>query len=237
MIERLSASVAGRHLACHASANLEKAIYGWVPPEIDPEKGAKGLGTELHRIFAELNELQSATNLRKFSQALGYIADLRSQRRWKMLLEESVEIDWLSSKPRTTADMVLYTQDELHVVDLKTGAIPVDPIDNEQLLYYACAYADLAPKAKGATLHIVQPWADNCTSWYASTEVLAQFAADLQQADREIQAGDVTFGPSDHCLFCPAYPHSRGDKGKPLCPETMKLLYPDHLNENEIINS
>lgn len=236
-IERLSASVAGRHLACHASANLEAAIHGWTPPEVDPEKGAKGVGHELHRIFQEVNELQSPANLRKFSQALDYIADLRSQRRWKMKLEESVEIDWLSTLPKTTADMVLYTQDELHIVDLKTGKIKVDVVDNEQLLYYACAYADLAPKAKGATLHIVQPWADNMESWYVSAEALTQFASKLQQADKAIQAGDTSFGPSDHCLFCPAYPHSRGDKGKPLCPATMKILYPDHLNEDEILNS
>jgi hypothetical protein len=37
-------------------------------------------------------------------------------------------------------------------------------------------------------------------------------------------------------MFCPAYPHSRSEKGKPLCPATMALLYPPIIDEDEILN-
>jgi hypothetical protein len=42
--------------------------------------------------------------------------------------------------------------------------------------------------------------------------------------------------PSDHCKFCPAYPHSRAaEKGSPPCPVTLQLLYPKVVNEDEIL--
>ena len=59
--------------------------------------------------------------------------------------------EWLPSKPGTTADLVLYVADEIHVIDLKTGKIPVLVYDNQQLLFYAATYGHLAPKAKGAS--------------------------------------------------------------------------------------
>jgi hypothetical protein len=234
MPQRFSASSAGRHMACHASANLDLAIPNWVDPVRDEMAGAKGVGTNYHTFFANIAEL-SAKDIAHFASALQYLADLRSTRRFKVLVEQKVTAEWLATKPTTTADLVLYTQDELHVLDLKTGKIPVDPYENEQLLFGAVTYAPLAPKAKGATLHILQPWADGNQSWYASANRLAQFMDDALAAEAAIQQGSVTFGPSDHCKFCPANPHSRGDKGKPLCPAMMQMLYPPILDEDSIL--
>jgi hypothetical protein len=109
-------------------------------------------------------------------------------------------------------------------------------VGNHQLLFYGVCFAPLAPLAKGITLHIVQPWADGNQSWFADTNVLQQFMADAIAAEQKILAGDTTFGPSDHCKFCPANPHSRGLKGKPLCPAMMKLLYPPIVDEDEILS-
>ena len=48
-------------------------------------------------------------------------------------------------------------------------------------------------------------------------------------------AGDTTLVPNDHCTFCPANPHSRGDKGSPLCPPMMQKLYPFDVDEDAIL--
>lgn len=235
-MERFSASVAGRHMACHASANLELAIPGWQAPVEDRLKpNASNHGTFVHTLFAGVMELP-AKEIAAFAQAIEYIAELRSKRRFKVMIEETVTAEWLSSKPKTTADLVLYTQDELHLIDLKWGKIPVEVVDNEQLLYGAVTYAPLAPKAKGATLHILQPRADGCNAWYASTTVLQQFMSDAQEAERQILNGSVQFMPGDHCKFCPANPHARGDKGSPLCPSMMQLLYPRVVDESAILD-
>jgi hypothetical protein len=179
----------------------------------------------MHELFAQVMGL-GATDLRKFSEAVSYIAELRQQRRFNVLIEAPITANWLSTKPGTTADLVLYVQDELHVVDLKTGKIPVSAFENKQLMYYAVSYGFLAPKAKGVTMHIVQPWADNTDSWYADTTFLANFMKEAQDAETKIQAGDRAFGPSDNCMFCPANPRSRGLKGHPLCPALMEMYYP-----------
>lgn len=236
MPERFSASVADRHMACHASANLPLAIPNWVEPVEDRTANtAANRGTNMHEFFAKIMELP-ARDVAMMAKAITYIAELRATRRFNVLIEQSIKATWLQSQPDTTVDLVLYTQDEIHVIDLKTGKILVPVVDNTQLKYYAVSFAHLAPRAKGVTLHIVQPWADNMDSWFASTTVLSDFMLEAQRAERAIQAGSVTFGPTDHgCQFCPANPHARGLKGKPLCPVMMKILYPPIVDEDEIL--
>ncbi len=244
--ERFSASQAGRHMACHASANLPLAIPNWVAPERDDNVGMKATGTTVHKVVQDLIETKTITASRtvKFnardmmdvSKILAYVAELWSRRRFTVLSEEKVTAEWLATKPKTTADIVFYTKDELHVVDVKWGKIEVPVEENVQLMFYAACYAHLAPKAKGVTVHIVQPKADNMEEWFISATRLKQFMDDAIAHEAAIQAGSVTFGVSDYCTFCPAYPHSRGDKGKPLCPAAMDVLYPKVLDEDAILN-
>lgn len=234
MTTRFSASYAPRLMACPASGNLDVAIPGWQEPVVDHDAGAKGKGTQLHKYLEKTSEL-SASDLHALSQALAYMAEVRSRRRFKVLTEASTTADWLASKPQTTVDVVLYVQNELHIIDYKTGRIPVDVTGNEQLLYYAVCWAHLAPQAKGVWLHIVQPWADNMAAIFVTTDELKEFMQRAQEAELKVLNKDCTFGPSDHCKFCPANPQSRGDKGRPFCPVMMKLLYPPKVDEAEIL--
>lgn len=234
MTERFSASVAARHMACPASANLDLAIPGWIQPA-RVIGGAADAGTAKHEMLEPIVAL-STKDIDGFAKILRYIADLRATRRFKMMVEEMVEVGWLVTKPKTTVDYVLYTQDELHIIDYKWGKIPVEVIENVQLMYYARTFAALAPKARGVTVHILQPHADNYDSWYIDSNRLAQFEADALAAEQKILAKDTTFGPTDDgCKFCPASPHSRGAKGKPFCPAMMQIHYPKVVDEDAIL--
>lgn len=235
MSEPFSASRAARLMQCPASAHLDKAILGWTPPEVDPTAGQKGVGTALHALLEPIVTLPNA-QMQAVSKALAYIAEVRSRRRFQVWAEHSRQATWLDSQPWTTADLVLFTKDELHIIDSKFGKIPVEVVGNEQLLFYLATYIDLAPKAKTATVHIVQPFADNFAEWEVDAPTLQQFINEARIADARITGGDTTFGPSDHCTFCPAYPHSRADKGSPLCPATMKILYPSVIDEDAMLN-
>lgn len=236
MPETFSASRATRFMQCHASANLELAIVGWESPVVDPTKdNAANRGSHIHELFAKVMEL-SPKNLEKFSEAITYIAKLRKRRRFNVLIEQPMIAEWLPSQPDTTADLVLYVADEIHVIDLKTGKIPVAAGGNHQLMFYAATYGHLAPKAVEVHLHIVQPWADVMDEWIVPVNVLAAFMNDAAAADKAITNGSTQFKPGDHCQFCPANPHGRGLKGTPLCPTMMDLLYPTiPLNEDEIL--
>ena len=135
----------------------------------------------------------------------------------------------------TTADLVLYLADEMHVFDLKTGKIPVSPVDNDQLLFYAATYMKYAPKAKEFHLHIVQPWAQITEEFVVTKDELYAWMVDTINHDVLILDGDTTFGPGDHCLFCPANPHGRGAKGRPFCPVMLQLLYPEQLVDDAAV--
>jgi len=226
MPEKFSASNATKFMHCHASANLDIAIPNWVPPERDPNAdNAANRGTKMHTIFADLMALP-VRDMEKLTAAADYVAAIRNQRRFKSLIEQTEVADWLPSAPSTTADLVLYLNDELHIFDLKTGKIPVAAVDNDQMLYYAATYLKYAPLAKGVSLHIVQPWAENIAVWLVTRQELYLWMAEAIDHDIEISDGDTTFSPGDHCMFCSANPHSRAARGKPLCPAMMQMLYP-----------
>jgi hypothetical protein len=235
MTERISASQIGRQMACHASANLEVALPGYVHPVKDrTADNAANRGTSMHEVFAKVQELGNG-DFAHMVRALQYVADIRATRRFKVLVEQEIKATWLTTQPETTVDLVLYTADEIHVIDLKTGRLKVDVLDNEQLIYYAICFAHLAPKAKGVMIHIVQPWADNMESQWISGAELWQHMREMQHAEEQILAGDVTFGPSKHCTFCSANPHSRGLKGNIMCPAMMQMLYPLGVDEDEML--
>ena len=233
MASTFSASQASKFMKCHASANLYLAIQNWTPPEVDPNAdNAANRGTQMHEMFASIMSL-GAKDVAMMAKAIEYISNLRMRRRFKVLIEQPMKAEWLMLAPTTTADLVLFTQDELHVIDLKTGKIPVSAVDNDQLLFYAATYGPLAPKAKVVHLHIVQPWADVMEEWEVSADELKKWMMDARRAELKINAGSTMFSPGDHCQFCPANPHGRGARGAPNCPAMMDLLYPQPVPDYE----
>ena len=148
--------------------------------------------------------------------------------------ELSMECLWLPSRPRTTVDLVVYDLErrEIHVVDWKTGKIPVSPVDNDQLMFYATSviedlWSSLWETGKGwsVSLHIVQP--DQGPQKHVITiEDLLQWRARALFTDDQISRKVLLLRPNEHCTFCPANPQSRGDKAAPYCPPMLSMLYP-----------
>lgn len=236
MAERFSASYATRHLNCHASANLKAAIPGYEDPPDDGRIKASVLGTEMHR-FMELAQAYSPAEVLALARAMEYVAELRKRRRFKMRLEAQGQGWWLVGKPNTTADVLLYVSDEIHVIDYKFGRVPVEVDGNDQGKYYSLAFLPMAPRAKGVHFHIVQPLVDNIESTFFTRAELEQFKADTIAAQDAILNGSVKFSPGDHCQFCPANPHSRGAKGSVYCPAMLQVLYPPPpLDEDAILD-
>lgn len=232
---KLSASVIGRAMTCTASADLETAIPGWTPPVRDDNAGAKGTGSRIHLGLEHLFKDLTSSQLPQLIKLLDYVHGVASTRRFRKLVEEPMVAEWLTSRPVTTPDLVLYLSDELHIFDWKWGRLPVDVIDNPQLMFAAVSCAHLAPKAQQVTVHLLQPPLDKFESQVLTAAQLAVFSLKVREAEQLIHSKQLTFVPSDHCTFCPANPHSRGDKNRPYCPAMMKMLYPEFIDEAEIL--
>lgn len=235
MSDSFSASSASKFIACPASANLPLAIPTWTPPDSD-DMPSSVKGTDIHELLEKV-AAYTAKEMLGIAKAIEYVAELRAQRRFKVERELEGIGWWLQQKPKTTADLVLYVTDEIHVIDYKFGKIEVEAFDNPQGKYYCSAFLPLAPRAKGVTFHIVQPFINNFDSVFFTRRELSDFQFECLQAEKKILDGDITFGPGDHCTFCPANPHSRAPKGKPSCPAMLDLLYPPApLDEDAILD-
>ena len=55
------------------------------------------------------------------------------------------------------------------------------------------------------------------------------------RTDMLIANKNLSLRPSDHCTFCPANPHTRGDKADMKCPAMMEMLYPPVIDEDDIL--
>lgn len=236
-------------MACPASGNLDKAIPNWEEPVREEKMGAKSKGHFIHELIADLITFSYETETKVYknnwrdlvavAEILQAVAEIWQRRRFQVLSETSMKAEWLDDPTDTTADLVFYTQDEMHIIDFKMGKILVDLDDNDQMMFYAATYGILAPKAKEVNLYIMQPFApDGFQHIVVTTAELQAWMQKARASQKLVLAGDTTFGPSDHCTFCPANPHSRGDRGKPLCPAMMQVLYPQPpaLDEDEILN-
>jgi hypothetical protein len=214
-----------RHELCD---DINARVLWLVTPGMEPEVFA-----DANEWLPELREYPPKT-LRFLADAAGYMADLkdRTALRANVYGEQSVIATWLPSTPPTTPDVAIVGDSVLEIVDYKTGAIKVEPEDNDQLMFYAACWLKMAPNATEFTVHVIQP--DNLSSWTAPISYLKAWMSKAIEADKRIQAKDLTLNPSDHCTFCPANPWGRGDKSEAKCPAQHKLLYPPVFDEDEL---
>ena len=177
------------------------------------------------------------------SEAMVYVWDLRSElhttnENVDVYTEHSMQARWLPQPTLTTVDVGIVCDHEIHVVDYKNGAIAVNPEFNDQLLFYAATLLQYGDEnIHWITMHILQP--KNFAHWTVTRAFLERWIKDAGKAQQKILDQDLSLNPGDHCTFCPANPHSRGDKGTPLCPAKTAQLYPESsatVDEDAILN-
>lgn len=198
----------------------------------------------IERVTASKTSAFAPSDLRAFGQLLMDLEALASHGGpYNVMVEESLQAAWLPSGPRTTPDLVLWKTDEssgtstIIVVDYKLGKIPVPVMHNAQLEYYlATAFEHLLPylrHANGNSVYfgaaILQPYLATKDEWWFGMDHLNEFMTAAIQKDQEVTAGSIESAFGDHCTFCPANPHSRGDKGYPFCPTAEAVLYPSNV--------
>ena len=123
-----------------------------------------------------------------------------------------------------TVDFLHYDArgDIIHIVDLKTGFVPVFPKQNTQLMLYALGalqiYSTSTVPAK-IRLHIYQPSVATPRQWTTSLEELSLFAYRVRIALSAIAhpSGRDTYAPdATACTYC---------QHRTKCPELADMVY------------
>jgi RecB family exonuclease len=214
----MSASRMERIMSCPASFKLENQM----PPV--PSGEAADRGTRIHEISEKLlNGLAvdgyeqdmldgyEQEELEVAQQYVKYVDALRSNAvRFGIEVKINKGLQELHPLFGGTADAVVIKDNTLHVVDLKTGRVPVQAEENRQLLTYALGVARQfkAPTDVTIKIHIWQP--GNVSVWQTTPERLRQHGKDMVNAANEATSSNPKLAPSSEtCKYC---------KAKPICP-------------------
>jgi CRISPR/Cas system-associated exonuclease Cas4 (RecB family) len=216
---RLSASRAERFMTCPGSVYLESQI-----PE-EPSGEAAAIGTAIHELAEAMLRgdalVQADYPGEHWNMAKAYVQfiDELVENPRKKLIEVNVDdgLKTLHAALGGTADAVLVEGNNLHVIDLKTGRVPVNAQDNKQLLTYAVGVMRKfnAPADITCTMHIFQPMVGH-SQWNVSGERLIQHAEELKAAATLALTHDAPTNPSpDACKYC---------RAKTICPSMRRRV-------------
>ena len=177
--------------------------------------------SDAYEVIPAVAEGATPKQLRFLADALRYCFDIIDNMDGaRVFLEETRPAVWTATQPRTTADIVITDGKQLEVIDLKLGTLAVEAFENYQLLYYTQTYKTTETRHR---VHILQP--GNFDSWEVTPETLEAWKQKALEAEQAILNGSLLLRPGKHCLFCPANPYSKGEKGSPVCPAQMEALF------------
>lgn len=213
---KLSASGAHRWMLCPGSVKAEENI---------PEQSNKYAdeGTLAHEIAAEYiyylrnNGHATIDMLANYTDEMEKAADdyyvyVRSlnnnYKETTILIEEKVDFSNVVPDGFGTADCIIVDREELHIIDFKYGFNPVYAKDNMQLLLYAIGALntlDIIIDIEKITLHIVQPRANNFSTWEITIEELYSYYKYIEYKALEALKDDAPRIPSkEACMWCKA---------------------------------
>lgn len=104
-----------------------------------------------------------------------------------------------------TADVLIVTEDTIHVIDLKFGAgVPVSAKNNSQLRLYGMGALNLFPNTTWVKMTINQPRLDSRDTEIVRKEVLLDWAFNYvsPRAEEAIKGEGVLHSTEDACRFC-----------------------------------
>lgn len=231
----LGASSAARWLACPASARATEGLP-------DDETPYAAEGTRAHEVCeAHLRHCLKYWEAGRAAPALGESIRLDGQpddpaemvraanlyanflhelwvgfpRRPSVFIEQEVDVSEWVPGGFGTCDCLLIGGGLLHIVDFKYGqGVPVSPVRNPQLMYYALGAYELfrdIDDIDTVCMSIVQPrMQEEPQTWELPLADLLTWAREVLQPAAEMAwRGEGEFVTGEHCRFCKAHPACR----------------------------
>ena len=247
---RFSPSAANRRIHCPPSLLLEEqfqedeSIYaaeGTAGHALAEHLIRKYLGQPTTRPVSEYykDELLEAVDA-YVSFVTGEIEDARRACKSPLLLvEQRIDASEYVDSCFGTADMVIITDREAHVIDLKLGkGVEVHAEENPQLMIYGLGVlhmAELLYDIETVRMTIFQPRLSNCSTWSVSPESLKRWGDEvLRPAGAKALIGAGEFSAGSWCRFCRARNRCRARAESYLALAEMDFRQPALLTDTEI---
>ena len=233
----ISPSMLYRMFGCPGSVLASKDIPNTSSPAAERGTMIHGLAEEMLRVgFTDATDLsqEEHKNLRDYC---AYVKNLVGNDA-HLYVEEEVSLDGYVTDMRGTIDALIVGDDYMHVVDLKTGSVPVNAEHNSQLLAYALgAAAKYDAFEKKITLHIWQAGNVNSDEVLGIAE-LNEFAKKLMNSADIALSPEAPRNPSESsCRYCPAAPECPALYGHQLAVvggSFVDLTAPEKLTDDQI---
>jgi hypothetical protein len=138
-----------------------------------------------------------------------------------------------------TADMVIVTDNKVHIIDLKLGkGVPVYAENNTQLMIYGLGVLEifeLLYDIETIQLTIHQPRLQNVSTWEISTAALKEWAEKvLRSRGAMALSGNGDFEVGEHCRFCKAKNQCRARANEMLKLAQFEFKAAPLLTDDEI---
>lgn len=156
-----------------------------------------------------------------------------------VLIEQRVDFSKYVPDGYGTADCVIVSDDNLHIIDFKYGmGVLVNAYENPQMKCYALgalAIYDSLYDIKEVSMSIFQPRRENVSTWTISVDELTTWANEvLKPKAKMAMKGEGKYCPGEWCTFCKASVRcrARADEKLRLARDEFKL--PPLLKDEEI---
>lgn len=186
---RFNPSGMGMYLGCHYSAQHSHKY-----PNSTSEYAEEG--TMLHTEAEKAIIRNSAPEHDFLKVYVDYCIKLKDLSKWSVEKRLKYNDDvW------GTIDFIAWNDDELWVVDLKTGqGVSVYPDNNTQLMTYA---GMALTKQKVVNLVIVQPRLDNpVREWQTDADTIRKHMKRVDEMQQAVIQGSETASSGSHCRWC-----------------------------------
>lgn len=246
----LSPSSSHRWLNCTPSAMLEQEFENKISEAAEEGKAAHAFCEHKLRKLLKLrskrpvsdydsDEMQECTD--SYVDFVSEKIEIAKQRcnDLLILIEEKVDFSKYVKGGFGTADCLIISDNELHIIDFKYGqGVLVDAFDNPQMKCYALGALETYEALYGITdvsMSIFQPRRDNVSTWKTTTVELKAWAENVLKPKAELALkGEGEYCCGSWCRFCRAAVRCRARAEEKLKLAKEEFKVPPLLSDSEI---
>lgn len=156
-----------------------------------------------------------------------------------ILIEEKVDFSRYVQGGFGTADCLIISDDELHIIDFKYGqGVLVDAYDNPQMKCYALGALDSYDSLYDITkvsMSIFQPRRENVSTWKTTVKEIRDWAENVLKPKAELALkGEGEYRCGEWCRFCRASVRCRARAEEKLRLAEDEFKMPPLISDTEI---